>query len=342
MVKKSIGERIKDLRKTNNLTQKGLGEILHISEQAVSKWERNEALPDIDKITVLSKTFSVTCDFLLNGQEVEKVVDESIWEQIVKLNKVVRVKELLESSYLKDNPINILETKDIYGNYFIHYVLDYDNYDMLKLVLDDQIKRLNILYGSADYTKGDLSYWTIKKMHYHILSKSDAVTYKYIDSTKGPLSMSKALAISIQNNDLYMLNELLNIYMNTARGKIKDQILLDENIKKAILNYHIEIDVFNRIGIRKWNYETIKGYESKRIPSNLIEYLTYIVENNGRFNHEVLVNLIMNGEHDYTYEKNENSGYIKKVYELSKLDRDFDLGRLLKNIICVSEDGNLE
>ena len=42
-----VGAHIHRLRKRRQLTQVQLGELLHISFQAVSKWERGETLPDV-------------------------------------------------------------------------------------------------------------------------------------------------------------------------------------------------------------------------------------------------------------------------------------------------------
>lgn len=41
-----IGENIKRLRTQKGITQEALAEHMHVSAAAVSKWERNETLPD--------------------------------------------------------------------------------------------------------------------------------------------------------------------------------------------------------------------------------------------------------------------------------------------------------
>ena len=47
MKKISISGRIKDYRKSNSLSQKAFGELLGVTPQAVSKWERGNGYPDI-------------------------------------------------------------------------------------------------------------------------------------------------------------------------------------------------------------------------------------------------------------------------------------------------------
>ena len=43
----TISEKIRKYRKENSLTQKQLGQLLRVSAQAISKWERCECYPDI-------------------------------------------------------------------------------------------------------------------------------------------------------------------------------------------------------------------------------------------------------------------------------------------------------
>ncbi len=62
-----IGERIQLLRKTKGLTQNELGDRLHISFQAVSKWERGETLPDVAILPSLSDVLETTIDNILRG-----------------------------------------------------------------------------------------------------------------------------------------------------------------------------------------------------------------------------------------------------------------------------------
>ena len=56
----TIGQRIAQQRKKLGLSQEALGEQLGVSRQAISKWEADAALPEIDKLIALSKLFDVT------------------------------------------------------------------------------------------------------------------------------------------------------------------------------------------------------------------------------------------------------------------------------------------
>ena len=61
----TLGEKITQLRVAANLTQEEMAEKLFVSRQSVSKWEMNQALPQIDKVLMLCELFNVSTDELL-------------------------------------------------------------------------------------------------------------------------------------------------------------------------------------------------------------------------------------------------------------------------------------
>ena len=65
MKTQSIGEVICHLRKEKGMTQADLAEKMNVSEQAVSKWERNIAYPDITTLSKLTEILETSVDALL-------------------------------------------------------------------------------------------------------------------------------------------------------------------------------------------------------------------------------------------------------------------------------------
>ena len=61
----TIGEKIIQLRNAADISQEQLAETLGVSRQSVSKWEMDQALPQIDKVLQLAEIFSVSTDELL-------------------------------------------------------------------------------------------------------------------------------------------------------------------------------------------------------------------------------------------------------------------------------------
>ncbi len=60
---KSIGNKIAEARKKNNLSQAELAQHISISAQAVGKWERGESLPDISTLIRLSELLGVDLNY---------------------------------------------------------------------------------------------------------------------------------------------------------------------------------------------------------------------------------------------------------------------------------------
>lgn len=58
-------------RKKNNLTQGQLGELLHVSAQAISKWENGQAEPSLDIILKLVEIYHISTDELLSTPQAE-------------------------------------------------------------------------------------------------------------------------------------------------------------------------------------------------------------------------------------------------------------------------------
>lgn len=64
-----ISENIKNLRKEKGLTQKELADLLHMTSQAVSRWEKGEVEPSVDTISSMAKIFEVTTDEIIDGPD---------------------------------------------------------------------------------------------------------------------------------------------------------------------------------------------------------------------------------------------------------------------------------
>ena len=61
-----LGDKIRSLRKSKQITQAQLAEALSVSSQSVSKWENNMSVPDISLLPVIARYFGITMDELFN------------------------------------------------------------------------------------------------------------------------------------------------------------------------------------------------------------------------------------------------------------------------------------
>ena len=64
-----ISKNIKALRMQKGLTQKELADLLHVTSQAVSRWEKGDVEPSIDTISEMASIFEVTTDEIIGGPD---------------------------------------------------------------------------------------------------------------------------------------------------------------------------------------------------------------------------------------------------------------------------------
>ena len=69
-------ERIRELRHSLGINQVEFGKRLNVTKQCISNWENNNIMPSIDMLIRISKTFSVSADYLL-GLENRQTLDVS-------------------------------------------------------------------------------------------------------------------------------------------------------------------------------------------------------------------------------------------------------------------------
>lgn len=71
----TIGEKIKEARKSAGLTQEQIAEKLMVSRQAITKWESDKGIPDVENLKAISTLLNVSIDYLLdNGQDMDTFV----------------------------------------------------------------------------------------------------------------------------------------------------------------------------------------------------------------------------------------------------------------------------
>lgn len=103
----TIGEKIRHYRTRNRITQEELAAELNISFQAVSKWERNETLPDVTVIGRLAELLHVSCDTLLTDnvcfaeREIDEIIEKASALDVTEHEEYLRRTEILEKALEK-------------------------------------------------------------------------------------------------------------------------------------------------------------------------------------------------------------------------------------------------
>lgn len=119
----NIGKTIADYRKAANMTQSEVADKLGVTYQAVSKWERDESLPDITMLPKIADLFNISIDNLLRGsfemkeeKEVEtakQIIEEAAVSETEKDNDSKEEIDLTETIFseveqeIEDNLIDV-------------------------------------------------------------------------------------------------------------------------------------------------------------------------------------------------------------------------------------------
>lgn len=87
-----FGERLKELREDLKITQEELGNLINVSKQAISQYERDENQPSFENLVKIADKFDVSLDYLL-GRTRSKInlnlKDKSTRSLILDIAKVI-------------------------------------------------------------------------------------------------------------------------------------------------------------------------------------------------------------------------------------------------------------
>ncbi|MBE6052384.1 MAG: helix-turn-helix transcriptional regulator [Clostridium sartagoforme] len=96
-----FNEKLKELRKQNNMTQEQLAEKLYVSRTAISKWESGKGYPNIESLKSISKVFSVSIDELLSNKELLQVAETENKSNISKIYSLIfGILDLMAIAYI--------------------------------------------------------------------------------------------------------------------------------------------------------------------------------------------------------------------------------------------------
>ena len=166
----ALADRIKDLRTRAGLTQQELAARLHVSRQAVTKWESGRGVPDVENLRAMARLFDVSVDHLLDdaaaplgdavlrhrvdvaslepyrpagrplGAKTHTAVrqafpDATIWP-LSRLRRNTRVQEGIEwvTMLLFDAPYGLFGSADALSHRDAHYLVEQKNRQLLARV----------------------------------------------------------------------------------------------------------------------------------------------------------------------------------------------------------------
>lgn len=103
----SIGERIIELRKEQNISQGQLAQAMDVSRQAVSKWENDLASPDTLKLIKLAEYLDTDIEYLATGRKTFGRRPPVVVETVKTVEKIVEkpVERIVEKRIEVEKPV---------------------------------------------------------------------------------------------------------------------------------------------------------------------------------------------------------------------------------------------
>lgn len=205
-MKKSVGKRIKKIRKSKNLTQTQLAEILDVDWKTISNWETGQCIPKTNNLKRLSEYFNTTEDYILGIELKRKIRNYTIVSLIVLASLIT-----IYCYFLKPRHHQIISGN---SDFKVIGEIIYNQYE--KVLRIDSIKVLNKekykdikLYDCNYYffsTEGMFNF--VESMYGEFDSWEDP-TYDFIETIE-----SIKIETEIDRDQIKDFNEKLNFIFN--------------------------------------------------------------------------------------------------------------------------------
>ncbi len=127
-------QKLKELRKSANLKQQELAEILNLDASSISKYETGKATPSPDILLKIANYFHVTTDYLLNNDMQLDKEQQNINDIPLSVDEgaLLLQKKLKGTSLVNEQGVITKEGAEIFATFLIN------NADMLKKLLNDK------------------------------------------------------------------------------------------------------------------------------------------------------------------------------------------------------------
>ena len=240
-----IGEKIKDLRKKQDVTQEKLAAYLNISYQAISKWENGTALPDLTLLPGIANFFGVSTDELLGMNDDHNVEELKAYEENYHVNRrkgkmhdnVALSREVLSKypsnfQWMINLAYSLIQYNDTEEH--ITYSKEYDFLGeaiqlcerVLQDCMVDSIRHSAIQILCYEYPrvgKKDLAVKLVQQMPEGILSKDELLVHIYDGEEQ---------VKQLQNNLLHMVERCAGtIWMLVSNDIIGKELSADQKIE---------------------------------------------------------------------------------------------------------------
>ena len=272
---KNTGKKISQLRKDKNITQMELADLMGVSYQAVSNWERGNSMPDISKLPELAEILEVSIDDLLtDGKPLELVKnvingteDKYIEEEKISIETVAEVAPLLKPTQTEKIVDKVVKENEESINFEdiiqIAPFLSEEKVDMLALNLSSSNMLSELVCLAPFMSRNALDNLALKSSSNGKLSDLIGLAPFLSRETLDKLAIS-----SFDNENI---NELVSIAPFLSRSTLNDLALKasDKKDKKALM---ILAPFLGRETLNKIVDDYVKDFGIKDI-KNIIPFL---------------------------------------------------------------------
>ena len=266
-----FSEKLKLLRKENNLTQEELSSKLNVSRQAITKWESGEGIPDIENLKQISILFNVSIDELVKE---DLSMNIELKKQFVYLQEIeIDHTKHFDINICKLNEINIKSNKEEKVKVEISSNELENLNDFYKIKFDDLYNKLDIdIKGKSEYKDITINLY---------------LPEKYIDEIELKSKIKSLNIFNLNLNKLEYDGELKYLNVNNSKGKIVlNASKCDVEVSYDKLDGILEINSINSVSRIKMpkdtKYKTVlKGIKNEFVGSNSLEESDNIIELNG-------------------------------------------------------------
>ncbi len=237
-----IGEKIKELRREQNMTQETLADLLHVSYQAVSKWENGVTCPDLGLIVPLARIFHISTDELLGMTRYETnerrayfdALHENYWHYEADFERLAAAREAV-AEFPED-----MTYREWLGNTL--YYCAFQDPATMTAMMDECIEHSLIVW---EQDKTPLRYdalWTVVLAYTHSGRKEQAKQYALLFPEKdaGYANRDRALTNCLKGEELLLHNKCLN--------------RLSTILSKPVAHFRISATAATHALVRRWRW----------------------------------------------------------------------------------------
>lgn len=228
----TFAEKLKSLRKNAEISQEKLAEKIGVSRQAITKWETDIGIPDIENIMALSALFNISIDELLSNQKSIKKQEDFLYESVTEYDidgtkrydmKLGGANTLFISGYdgekirvrLASNTLSTLQSD-------------------FKLKIDDIKNRIDIEISR----KNGMTEAKAKKEVMIFVQLPD----KYIGKLEAAVNSENIELSSLDCDSIELNAKTQNVILDNISGTVEIDCNLDMNIICRTLNGSVELN----------------------------------------------------------------------------------------------------